>query len=135
MKGRAYLGCDLSKISKKFLLKIWTRFFKDPLMIFNKNLVEIFSRSQKDFKWRSSLEILLRSHRDFIWRTWEELPSIFKKLMKFLKVKKNWEDFYLRSSKDLKKILIEDRPKLSERFYSRSLKDLKKILVEDLNKI
>jgi len=55
--------------------------------------------------------------------------------MKFLKVKKNWEDFYLRSSKDLKKILIEDRPKLSERFYSRSLKDLKKILVEDLIKI
>ena len=70
MRERAYRGCDLSNISKRFLLKIFRRtrrdFFKDPRMIFNKNLVEIFGISQEDLKLRSSLEILLRSHEDFI---------------------------------------------------------------------
>jgi hypothetical protein len=48
VRGRAYRGCDLSKISTIFLLKIIRRsqrdFFKDPRIIFNKNFVEIFGR-------------------------------------------------------------------------------------------
>ena len=62
VRGRAYRGCDLSKISTRSLLKIFRRsqrdFFKDPRMISNKNLVEIFGRSQEDFKLRPSGDLL-----------------------------------------------------------------------------
>ena len=69
VRGRAYRGCDLSKITTIFLFKIFRRsqrdFFKDPRIIFNKNLVETFEDLKMTLNedlMRSSLEILKRSH-------------------------------------------------------------------------
>ena len=76
------------------------------------------------------MKILRRSSVDF-----KKYDEIFLKL----KIKKNREDFYCRSSKDLNKIFIEDLRKSLIRFklkiFERSQKDFTKKLYLDILKI
>ena len=138
----AYRGCDLSKISKRFLLKIFGRSQRDFLEILEWSSFKILLRSSADIKKILNEDLKEIFFRNLIEISWRFYMKIFRPFVnnwwnsfKTKNSKKNREDFYWRSSKDLKKILIADLRKIQIRFKLKILKDLNKIFLGNFIKI
>ncbi len=119
VRGRAYRGCDLSNITTRFLLKIFGRSQREFLEILEWSWIKIMLSTSADLKKISNedlFEIFFRNLIEiswrFIWRSWEDLPTICKKLMKFF--------FKLKFEKNLGRFLMKILQRSQKDFYWRS---------------